>query len=178
VGVSVASTSTANHSHGFNTRQRWHSRPFGGVVVHLLGVGSLWWLFGGFLAVCCSAVPSTDRQKADKGRKIPLCATFPPSVGCRSASVGSVPCRLSIGFLGVCSLSGCSGVIPPAVGVVGVCILNKGRFVGGGFRLMNGKGLRIGKRPAVEVGAVASSVALLAGVILEGVGLGGEFAVE
>lgn len=69
-------------------------------------------------------------------------------------------------------------MIPPAVGVFGVCILNKGRFVGGGFRLMNGKGLRIGKRPAVEVGAVASSVALLAGVILEGVGLGGEFAVK
>lgn len=49
-------------------------------------------------------------------------------------------------------------MIPPAVGVVGVCVLNKGRFVGGGFRLMNGKGLRIGKRPAVEVGAVASRV--------------------
>lgn len=158
MGVSVASTSTANHSHGFNTRQRWHSRPFGGVVVHLLGVGSLWWLSFRPFAVCCSAVPPTDRQKAHKGRKIPLCATFPHSVGCRSASVACVPCRLSIGFLGVCSLSGCSGVIPPAVGVFGVCILNKGRFVGGGFRLMNGKGLRIGKRPAVEVGAVASSV--------------------
>lgn len=39
-----------------------------------------------------------SRQKADKGRKIPLCATFPPSVGCCSASVASVPCRLSIGF--------------------------------------------------------------------------------
>lgn len=67
MGVSVASTSTANHSHGFNTRQWWHSRPFGGVVVHLLGVGSLWWLFGGFLAVLrCSLVvqPTKSRQRA------------------------------------------------------------------------------------------------------------------
>lgn len=42
--------------------------------------------------------------------------------------------------------------------------------------MMNGKGLRIGKRPAVE--GRLEGVALLAGVILEGVGLGGEFAVE
>lgn len=58
-------------------------------------------LCGGSLAVSLSffVVRSLfNRQKADKGRQLPTYATFPHSVGCRSASVASVPCRLSIGF--------------------------------------------------------------------------------
>ena len=54
--------------------------------------------------------------------------------------------------------------------------MNKGRFVGGGFRLMNGKGSGLGS--VQPLGGRLEAVALLAGVILGGVGLGGEFAVK
>lgn len=61
-----------------------------------------------------------SRQKADKGRKIPLCATFPPSVGCRSALVASVPCRLSIGFAPLLPSAPRGCRLPCAVGSAGV----------------------------------------------------------
>ena len=115
VGVSVASTSTANHSHGFNTRQRWHSRPFGGVVVHLLGVGSLAVLLP-FVAL---PFPQPTDKKPTKGAKFPSTPLFrtrwavapPRSLACRvgslSASCRCHPLRLEgVGFLVVNGLKG------------------------------------------------------------------------
>lgn len=112
------------------------------------------WLFCRPFAVCGSAVPPTDRKKPTNGVNSPPTPLF--RTRWAVAPPRSLPCRVG-------SLSASLRCHPL-------------RLEGVGFLVVRGKGSGLGS--VQPLGGRLEAVALLAGVILEGVGLGGEFAVE